>query len=243
MTKSRSVQEDIQAFCGWDFLLKLINAAPSLFMQGLMAALFGTGGRISEVLALRKLNIDLSLHPEVVVVKQMPLMKRFEKVGKVTKWKCVGHCNKRWKEKPTPVEYSTHKIEEYEGWITKSVEDNRTFPIRLDEPLTSYLVDWYKTVRRKNELLFPIKRSAAFVKIRNVGRKLDADIPFCSIRSPLLYGHWFRAQRACQLAFEYGFDNEDLERFFEWKERKPSMAEHYASLGWIGLARKMGVKT
>jgi len=238
----RSVDKDIHGFCGWEFLLELVEAAPSTFMQGLMAALFGTGGRISEVLGLCKWNIDTTLHPDVVVVNQMPLLKRFEKIGEVAKWKCVGHCRKRWTEKPTQDEYQEHKIKKYKGWVTKPIVDHRTFPIRVSEPLTKYLVDWCEEVKGPLDVLFPLKRSAAFVRIRNIGEELDQDIPFCDIRSSLVYLHWFRSERACQLAFDYGFDREDMNEFFEWKERKPSMAEKYASLGWKGLARKMGVQ-
>lgn len=242
MPKERSVKEDIEAFCGWDFLLQLVDAAPTAFMRGLMAALFGTGGRISEVLALRRWNIALDLHPEVVVVNQMPLLKRFEKIGEKTKWKCDKHCGKRWDERPTAEEFREHQIKEYAGQITKPVKDQRTFPIRVSEPLTRYFIDWCETIKDPKEPLFKIKRSAAFVRVRKVGEKLDMDIPFCNIRSPLIYDHWFRSERACHLAFEYGLDKDDLEEFFQWKERRPSMAKRYASLGWIGLARRMGVK-
>ena len=241
MPKSRSVAKDVEAFCGWDFLLDLVEAAPSTFMQGLMAALFGTGGRISEVLALRKWNVDTDLHPDVVVIKQMPLLKRFKKEGNVTKWKCVGHCMRRWTERPTQDEFMEHKIKKYTGWVTTPIVDHRTFPIRISEPLTPYFLSWCEEVKGDLDLLFPIKRSAAFVRIRNVGKTLDQDIPFCNIHSPLIYAHWFRSERACQLAFDYGFDREDMNEFFQWRERKPSMAERYASLGWKGLARKMNV--
>ena len=244
--KARSVKVDVDAFCGWGFLLELIEAAPSAFMRGLMAALFGTGGRISEVLGLETWMVDTSLCDRVVVVQQMPLLKRYEKVGDVTKWKCVGHCTKRWKEKPTPGEFATHKIQEYAGWVTKPVEDHRSFPIRVDEPVTPYFTDWWeRRVEAGERVLFPIKRSAAFVRVRKVGEALDRDIPFCKIRSPLIYDHWFRSEKACQLAFDYGFDDDDLDLFFGWKERRPGMSERtsrrYSKLGWIGLARKMGV--
>lgn len=73
-------------------------------------------------------------------------------------------------------------------------------------------------------------------------KKLNTDIPFSNIHSSQIYLHWFRAQRACQLAFDYGFDRGDLEEFFSWKERRESMAQRYASLGWKGLARRMGVQ-
>jgi len=242
MVKERSVDRDVDGFCGWDFLEKLIKAAdPWPSTQALMAALFETGGRISEVLALRKWNVDLNLHPDVVVIKQMPLLKRFEKVGKVKKWKCVEHCNKRWNRKPDPAEYRIHNIKEYEGWITRRVHDHRTFPIRRDEPLTPYLISWCKKIRRKNSLLFPISRTGAFLRIREIGRMVNSRIPFSNIHSSQIYDHWFRAERACQLAFDYGFDDRDLDEFFGWKERKPRMSKRYASLGWKGLARKMGV--
>lgn len=239
MPKERSVDKDIQDFCGWDFLRDLCRAARTQFMRALIAGMFETGGRISEVLALRKRNVILGLHPDVVVIKQMPLIKRFKKVGEVKKWKCVGHCNKRWDRKPTAAEFSEHKIKAYQGWKTKPILDFRTFPIRLDEPLTRHFINWVAT---QSDLLFPIKRSAAFVRVRKVGEKLNRDIPFARIHSSQIYDHFFRAERACQLAFDYGFARDDLRDFFGWKERKPDMADKYASVGWISLAKKMGVK-
>ena len=240
--KSRSVARDVDAFCGWPFLEKLVGSAGSSFMQGLMAGMFGTGGRISEVLTLRKWNVDLSLHPDVVVVKQMRLFKRFERIGTVTKWKCKGHCSKRWSKKPSAEEAEGHKVRKYKGWITKPVLDYRTFPIRVDEPLTRYFTAWYGEVKGSKSLLFPTDRVQAFLKVRDVGIELNMDIPFSNIHSKDLYDHWFRAERACQLAFDYGFTKDDLHEFFRWKKREPDMAERYASLGWKGLARKMGVK-
>lgn len=246
MPKARSVEQDVEGFCGWPFLLELIQTASTPFLQGLMAALFETGGRISEILALRRDNVLLShpntvkTDPDIIIVNNMILLKRFKRVGKTTKYKCVGHCRKRWDQKPSPEEYKIHKIKKYKGWITEPLKDFRTFPIRMDEPLTPFLVSWIKACKTK--LLFPLNRSTAYVRIQKIGKKLDRDIPFCNIRSGQIYDHWFRAERACQLSFDYGFDDRDLDEFFGWKERKPRMSRRYASLAWIGLARKMGVK-
>lgn len=242
MVKERSVDKDVEGFCGWPFLQKLVEAAPSHFMQALISAQVETGGRISEVLALRKWNIDLSLHKEVAVVKHMLLLKRFAKVAEVKKWKCKGHCHKRWISKPAASEFRIHKIVEYVGWITKPLREFRTFPFRLDEPLAAYFISWWKKVKRDKDLLFPIKRSAAFVRVRDVGKELNKPIPLANIDSNQIYDHFFRAERACQLAFDYGFDKDDLDEFFGWKKRQLRMSDKYASLGWIGLARKMGVK-
>jgi hypothetical protein len=244
MPKTHSVEVDVDAFCGWPFLLDLVKTASTGMMQALLAALFETGGRISEVVApggLRRRNIDLTLHPGVVVVKQMPLLKRFEKVGTTAKWKCVGHCNRRWSKKPDPSEFQEHKIKKYAGWVTKTILDHRTFPFRRDEPLAPYFISWVERVKNPNSLLFPINRSAVFVRVRNIGIKLNQSIPLSNIPSTELYDHWFRSERASQLAFDYGFQKEDLDEFFDWKERRPSMSSKYAGLGWIGLARKMGV--
>jgi len=245
--KVRNVRDDVDAFCGWSFLEKLIEAATDSLLRGLISALFETGGRISEVLALRRDNLDFTLHPELLIIKQMILLKRFEKLkgdaGTKRKWKCDGHCSKRWDQKPPPGEYKLHKIKRYAGWVTKPILDYRTFPIRRDEPLTKHFTSWLDHTRKSdNALLFPIGRTTAYLRIKDVGKKLNMEIPFSNIHSGQIYLHWFRAQRACQLAFDYGFKKDDLEEFFSWKERRETMAMRYASLGWKGLARRMEVK-
>lgn len=241
MPKERSVEKDVDGFCGWPFLEDLIDTASTPFMKALIAALFETGGRISEVLGLRRWNVDLTLHKDVAVIKNMPLLKRFKTTGKGTKYKCVGHCKKRWDVKPSLLEYQIHDVREYQGWITEPIKDHRTFPIRLDEPLTPFFIKWVKTVRKPKDPLFRIERAAAYVRVRKVGKELNTSIPLATIRSSQLYAHFFRAERACQLAFDYGFTDNNLDRFFGWKERMPRMSKRYASLGWIGLARRMNV--
>jgi len=49
--------------------------------------------------------------------------------------------------------------------------------------------------------------------------------------------HWFRAQRACQLASEYGFRDAELRRFFLWKNVE-TIAK-YAKLALEDLEEKM----
>ena len=61
-----------------------------------------------------------------------------------------------------------------------------------------------------------------------------------SSRSILAFS--FRVERASQLAEDYGFDVFGLNQFFGWKPKRASMAEKYASMGWKGLARAMGVE-
>jgi len=56
-----------------------------------------------------------------------------------------------------------------------------------------------------------------------------------------LFVHWFRAQRASQLVFDYNFELLDLLDFFSWEKHETALK--YARMGWKGLANKMRVKT
>ena len=55
-----------------------------------------------------------------------------------------------------------------------------------------------------------------------------------------LYDHWFRAQRASQLALEYDLREASLLEWFQWERWET--AKGYCKLGPVGLAKKMGVK-
>jgi len=188
--------------------LKLVKVARHPMLQALISVLFETGGRVGEVLSLRKSNFILS-HPEVILVMKMPVLKRYEKVEKI----------------PDQTKKSGYR------WKTKKKEDYRTIPIPRNSPLVPYILGYLNKLK-SDELLFPFTRQTAFNYIRKIGKRLDKDLE--------LYPHWFRAQKASYLASVHDYDVFSLKEFFKWKDDK--MAEFYASLGWKGLARKMGVK-
>lgn len=200
MPKTHRVDEDVKEFCGWPRIMELIDRAGKGEDKALIAALFLTGGRISEVLGLRRDNFDLS-RENVIVVKAMPVSKRFKKVGEY-----VVAGKKRWK---TEKEY-----------------DERTFPIMRREQPVPILLSWLKRIHGKDQQLFEMTRVQAFLMIRRLGQDL--------------YPHWFRAQRASQLAAEYGFDLHDLMDYFHWRDIQ--IALHYSRLGWQGLERKMSIQ-
>lgn len=176
--KKHSVQ-DIASFCGWDRLLGIVKKARYYRDKALIATLFETGGRVSEVLMLRNRNFDFS-NKTFIIVKGMPLVKR------------------------------------------KEMGAFRSFPIRRDDPLVPYLEDWVKRFERDDKI-FSINRTRVFQIVRAIG--------------PDLYPHWFRAQRASQLAEEYGFGVLELMEFFAWKSMVA--AARYAHLGYKTLAERM----
>lgn len=223
MRKKRWTIEEVEEFCGWDFLGRMVELCKRERDRALLASAFLTGGRINEVLRLKKEHFDLSSDPNLIVIRAMPVSKRFEKVGEVAKWKCLGHCKRRWAGQPDPQYFERHKLVEYKGWITRPKEAYRTFVFPKTEPLVPLLINW---LDGRNGL-FDIGYDYAYKAVTALGVQLGTWIPT----------HWFRAQRASQLALEYNFDARDLAEFFKWRDY--AMALRYASKGWRGLAMKM----
>ena len=80
--KYRSVEKDIEAFCGWKFLLKLVNASPLLIDRFLLSGLFLTGCRVRELIQLKKKLFNFDFHPELIVVENAPVVKRYSRKEK-----------------------------------------------------------------------------------------------------------------------------------------------------------------
>ena len=107
----------------------------------------------------------------------------------------------------------------------------------MDEPLVPIMVEW---VEASEDWLFPtwkeekikrgepwLSRVRAYQIVREIGEKVGVK----------LYDHWFRAQRACQLASEYGFGLMEILDWFDWKHVET--AKRYAKLSWRDLAKLM----
>jgi len=199
----------LEEFDGWDFMLSLVEEcrrtpykAPRVLEgetaeeyvarlirrdQALIATLFETGGRVSEVIQLRRRNFQVG--EEAIIVTGMKVLKRYEKVKEY--------------------EDDTGRVR----WITRPVFETRgRFPILVKEPLVLYLLPW---LDETEDYLFPssaahrdhIDRSWAYKIVRRVGDRLGRHI----------WPHYFRSQRASQLVQDYGFNLHQLLRFFNWK--------------------------
>ena len=108
--KPRWNVDEVEGFCGWDFLFRMYHLADREWLKRLVVVAFLTGGRIREVLKLRAEHFDFRTDPEFVVVRAMPVGKRYVKLGLVRKWKCDGHCRRRWNREPTVEERIQHNI-------------------------------------------------------------------------------------------------------------------------------------
>jgi len=77
--------------------------------KALIATAFETGGRIQEVLMLKKENFTVL--EDRIVVKDMPVVKRYEKVGeRIEKWNGEGE------PEDTKTWHSSYK---YDAWIKR----------------------------------------------------------------------------------------------------------------------------
>lgn len=229
--KRLSVDKLVEEFCGWILLLEIIETVKGKGSRvdrnrGFLATLFETGGRVSEVLALRKSNFELRKDENLILVRDMPLFKRYRKVQ----------------------EYVDEKGKK--RWVTEPEEaTRRSFPIVLDEPLVPYMLKW---IDQCEDLLFPspykegepLSRIWGYRFIRRLNDKLDERIKrklgFVNRKGEEvahLFLHWLRSMRASELVYDYGFEIIDLLDFFTWE--KHDTALNYARKGWKGLANKM----
>jgi len=224
--------EIVEEFCGWKTLQEIVDHAGSERNRAFIVTMFKTGGRVSEVLLLRKRNFELLPAQRVIVVRDMRVLKRYRKIG----------------------EYIDE--EGRKRWQTVILEEHRKpFPILVDEPLTDIMLAWIQKLPGEESLLFesPVKPGMPLTRIwaYRMLRKLYAKLP-TNLKSRLgfirkgreighLFNHWFRAQRASQLVFEYDYGVLDLLKYFSWQ--KHDTAVHYAQKGWIGLAEKMLQRT
>ncbi len=194
----RSTVVDIEEFIGWPTMKALVKEADELTGE-LEAVIFESGGRISEVLALKAGHFEDRGH--LILVKAMPVFKRKKRIN-------------------APVKF-------------------RTFPIKKSEALVQYLLARLERLPRDrpDALLFPSPYKTELARAYSPTRAYQLVHAEGHKHGIHVYNHWFRAQRASQLASEYGYQLHDLLEFFKWKNLRTAM--RYAHLGWMDLARRM----
>lgn len=106
-------------------------------------------------------------------------------------------------------------------WLTERVPFSRTFPSPLGEPITEDFVMFLDRFEPE-DFLFPIGPT----RIYQIVEAIDSSI----------WVHWFRSQRASQLAVEYGFALHDIVEYFRWQDVETAM--RYAKLNYKDLAKK-----
>lgn len=241
-----SVTEDQPYFAGWSVLLKLIEEAgrtnyyaKGKFLgedseeavalkrtqlqhrdQALVACLFETGGRIIEVLNLRKSMFKI--FPEYIQIEGMPIFKRYKKdkaTGQTKRKNLIRSTIQLPLFEPL-VPYITSWLEEVDDWLFPS----------------------YAKEKRKAKIM---TETRAYIILRELGEKIGLhkyDPNILKDGKPLvinqhIHPHWFRSYRASQLAKEYHFRVHELKEFFGWEGLE--MPVKYSKLAPTELLKRM----
>ncbi len=233
-----SVQDLIEEFCGWGALVELVNFKPNTELErAFLSALFLTGGRIQEVLSLRRESFSVHERKDgekYLQVKNMMLEKRYRKIGA----KFVGSDGRN--------HFKTEKLFKYRN----------QFAIMLKEPLADILLNWIN--KCQGEFLFPsprkkkgthkkiercLSRHWAYRFIRFLDKTIPTDLkaslgldkPFIVNRTNEnpegeqiadqlhLWLHFFRAMRASQLVQDYDWKIDKLMHYFSWLDVKVAL--------------------
>lgn len=81
MMKRRSIERDVQGYCGREFLEMLVDKCVRPVEYGLISGLFVTGCRVSELVMLKPGNVNLKVvsRPRIVLFVNVPVVKRYSR--------------------------------------------------------------------------------------------------------------------------------------------------------------------
>lgn len=196
--------------------------------------MFELGCRIREILGKRnsenpKLWLSPPLersnfsftNPDRLIVVDIPILKRYDK---------LDHRIIRKVAIPDDVPPTHRKLwhladdgmYERKVWTTKRRSDTRRVEILMKEPLLRPYV--IPHVKKTSGILFDMSYDYYYQLCRKMNPLAD-DYPKVPDH---IFPHWWRSQRACQLASEYKYTLHELISFFEWKDLET--AQLYARL-------------
>lgn len=214
--------EDVEEFIGWSFLEEMtqkVEAKHGFEKSALIPFLMEGGFRIGEAVQSSDGKVTgglqksmLSLSGDFVVFKRCLRLKGYKKTGTYFE----THSEEELPDNSLKRLYI--KDERSGLWIrkrfkTEAVKQLRSFAFPKDEPLVKSMLQWWQECPK--ETLFPFTATRAYQIFTGIDKSV--------------WNHWFRSQRASQLAAEYNFNRDKLQRFFEWKDEKT--ARRYARLG------------
>ena len=235
----------VKGFVGWKNLIELINLAKSERDRAFLITLFSTGGRVTEVLRLRASNFTVNTKENKIDVNDMSLEKRYRReYTDATKKTWTVIKKKGIKRNPFPIGLNEPFAQELLSWINShklsaTNKDDLLFPSdrAVDENKNPKPLNrrWaYKLMKKRLDKLM----SYDLRERLGLNRPLIDEETDLKVKDQLnLWTHWWRSQRACCLASEFGFEVIELVDYFNWVNI--ATAVHYARLGSKKLAKKM----
>jgi hypothetical protein len=236
--------------------------------KALVATMFLTGGRITEVLMSRSENFVVE--DDFVIVINFPLLKRYSVVTEVSEESSTPPTDvtdlKAWKW-----DKETGNFKKYKRTVTPIIMKRPDFPIPRWEPLCEYLIqkvkdsegwlfptDWNLTIKRYGtkgvlnwiDEEFKIEQGTrewispqrALQIVSGAALRADLTVEKKGVKSLGIWNHWIRSERASELARDYQFNDRHLNAFFGWaesRESKSGTASQYTKTGEVDLEDQM----
>lgn len=231
----RSVS-NISTFTGWNRITQLIETARGVYpdkpIWALIAFLMAGGFRISELIRSPTFYLDenhipvhyglrmnhISFARNRVSFTAVPLLKKYKKSNPV-----ITTYTEAEVQSVSPSLRRLYTLDkEREVYIRKSFDTERTaafraFDIPINEPIVPVLRRYlrqFEDVHENFYLFSDLTRWDAY--------------KYLVALDPLIWNHWFRAQRASQLAVEYHWKEDKIARWFSWVDLQTAM--HYANM-------------
>ena len=228
----------VDNWVGWENIAEMLTYAKHPVAKKFFIFSIKTGGRAKEVLRLQAENFEVRGREKCILVKDMELEKRFNKIGLLP---------------PSDIPHA-------KKWLTeKKAAARKTFPIKLNEPFSTELIQYLQETPKGYLFKSPYQcndppvysRFWAYKQIIKVNDALPPDLfnrlglnrEFKDRKGNViastihLWLHLLRSWRASQLAAEYDFSEAMLMEFFGWVT--PKEAHHYSHLGYSKLLEQM----
>lgn len=236
--------------------------------QGLVATEMLTGGRATEVLMLKKKNFVIE--EDFIYARKVPLLKRHILSSELMqKKKTMPTNNEMIKAKKNREEWrwdsKEFSFKKYKVLSEPVIIYREEFPIPRWEPLTEYFINllensrgflfpspyfctrkepvgvekWIKEVFGKEGRPW-ISPQRTYQIVKEASERVGDFVVVKGVKARGVWNHWFRSQRASQLARDYEFGDNHLNAFFGWVEPRDSgTSKRYTKIGVIGLEDQM----
>jgi len=199
-TIERTFKKEYGGFCGWKHVQETTDHIKNEDSLNIYVGLLQTGARAMELPSITRRQVDLEYSDSIIMINSMKVEKQRERIN-------------LFNDDGSPMLDREGK----RVYQMKSVESERSFPIRRDNPLAGNFVEYIEKFDDM-DILYPFTYNQIYYRIGLI----DTNLPrgyykegWSKHKGPW-WPHRIRAERACQLIRDYKYDLFRLKKWFGW---------------------------